>query len=105
MSNIFWTIVLKIPRHLFIRSYFSRLTRERRKKTTESEAETRRIKKKVKNNEGSQSEAEEDEEEDDDDDNNNDTEFESVLADAQTHELLDHAIAVLDDILKQQERN
>jgi hypothetical protein len=54
----------------------------------------RRCKKSVKNDEDSESE-------EDDDDN----EFESALADAQTYELLDNAIDVLDDILMQQQRN
>lgn len=70
------------------------MTRERRKKTKEPETAKTKSKKEIKNNEDFQSE-----EEDDNDD------FESVLADSQAHELLDNAISVLDDIIKQQERN
>lgn len=79
---------------LFNRSYFSRLTRERRKNTTKFQTTRRRYKKTNHNDEDLDSEEE-----------NDDNEFESVLAHAQTYELLDSVIEVLDDLLQQQPRN
>ncbi|CAF1356373.1 unnamed protein product [Adineta ricciae] len=78
-----------------IKSYFSRLTRERRKNTKESQTTMKQCKKSAKDDEDYQSE----------EDSDDGDEFESVLADAQTHELLDNAIEVLDDILMKQQRN
>ena len=75
------------------RSYFSRLTRERRKQGNESQATLDDSMISFDDNDDDQQQSQEDED-------NND--FDSAVSERQARVLLDHATAVLDEILSQQ---
>ena len=84
-------------RHRFFchdRSYFSRLTRERRRSTNRLHTISDEYDMLPNDNEDAQSQ----EDEDNDD-------FDSAVADAEAYELLDDAIHLLDDKLLQQQSN